>query len=237
LPADPIKSAEQALEGVPAKKQMREELRRAACGVLAGVDQDCVPDCSPAIRERIVRMAALLATARTYVERSRDHRIVSVPESEGPARIAQQLFKIGQGLALINRRKQIDECDLRILARVTLDSVPIVRRNLLKVLAKYPANKRPLTKAFIDQLGMSQSAVHGHLEELCILKVCDKKDEPGNKKSFRLTKEFRELVASVELGTVGTALPVPKREIASKGLKAGLFRKSAPNRAVPTVPK
>ena len=202
--ADPLKSAERALEGVPAKKQMREELSRAACGVLAGVDQDCVPVCTDAIRKRIVKMAALLATSRTYVERTRDHRIETMPEPEGPARIAQQLFKIGLGLALINRRTEIIYCDLRILARVTLDSMPLVRRKFLEVLAKCPAGKRLLTSAFITALGVSQPVVHEKLEELCLLKICNRQQEPANRVSYWLTKDFRELVEAVDLGTVGT---------------------------------
>jgi hypothetical protein len=208
LPADALKSARRALEGAPIKKQLRAELRQAACGVLAGVDHDCVPDCSEEVREKIVRMAAMLAQARAFVERSHDHKIEFAPEPEGPARIAQQLFKLGQGLALINCRKEVDETDLGILARVAVDSMPLARKKILAVLVN--AEGRVLTKAFVGRLGLSQSAVHEQLEELCLLGISDKHQRKcdaalvaaaGAQNSYGLTAEFKRLIEGIDFGT------------------------------------
>jgi hypothetical protein len=173
--------------------------------VLAGVDQDCVPECAEALKGRIVQLAALLATARTYVERGRDHTVERLPEPEGPSRIALQLFKLGQGLALINRRNEVTAADLPVLTRVALDSMPLIRRKVLGVLVECSRKKRrPFTGAFVEALGLSQSAVHERLEDLCLLKVCDKRPEPGNKVSYGLTREFGRLIAGVGFGTPGT---------------------------------
>lgn len=236
---DALKSARQALEGAPVKDRLRVELKQAACGVLAGIDQDCVPDCSDAIRERIVRLSAMLARARTFVERSHDHQVSYLPEPEGPARIAQQLFKLGQGLALINQRPAINESDLVILNRVALDSMPLARKKLLAVFAGC-RRRRVLTQTFITALGLSQSAVHEELEDLCLLRICDKQLEQAQtppQNSYALTEDFRTLTEGIDFGTVGTARsgaemrnskPVqgPSKPISQIG----------GNRAVPTVP-
>jgi hypothetical protein len=203
---DPFESAMKALERANEKEYMRKELARTACGVLAGVDQDCVPDCPRDIKEKIVKLAALLATVRTYVERDRDHKVNNLPEPEGPSRIAQQLHKLGQGLVLINRRTEIGEADLPILTRVVLDSMPSIRRKLLGVLAwDLRQRKRPFTATFMQRTGLSQSAVHEQLENLCLLGVCDKKDHSGGpfgttKNSYGLTGQFRTLIAGVDFG-------------------------------------
>ena len=196
--ADPLESAMKALEEANEKKHLRDELSRAACGVLAGVDMDCVPACSQSIKDRIVRLAASLARARTHIERNRQHQVQQLPEPERPPRIAQQLHKLGQGLALINRRAEITEADLPILNRVTLDSMPLLRRKLLEVLVRVPKGGRQYTTSFMTHTGLSQPSVREHLEELCLLKICDVRMEPGNKSSYALTKQFRELVAGVD---------------------------------------
>lgn len=188
---DPMKSALRAMSGVSEKKRMREELRKAACGVLASVDLDAVPRCSEALQQRIARLATMLARARTYVERSRDHELLNVPESEGTTRIVQQLFKLAQGLALIDGRDQIIEGDLTILARVALDSMPLIRRKLIDVLMQCPRSRRTYTKRFKETLGMSQSVIQQRLDELVMLGICDKKKvTKGNRMTYRMTNEF-----------------------------------------------
>jgi hypothetical protein len=212
--ADPQESATKALDEANEKKHMREELSRAACGVLAGVDQDCVPTCSSTIKQRIVKLAALLAKARTHVQRDRDHKVEEVAEPEGPSRIALQLFKLGQGLALIKRRAEITEADLPILGRVALDSMPLARRRLLAVLARFGPGKRILTVSF-EHLGWSKSAVRERLEDLCLLGICDKREEPKRqgetqaKVSYMLTAEFRSLLEGVDFGDAPRAAPAP----------------------------
>jgi hypothetical protein len=208
--ADPLLSAERALEGAPVKGKIRAELRAAACGVLAGVDYDCIPYCSSALKAKLVRLAAMLAKARTFVERSRDHAVEIVPESEGPARIVQQLFKLGQGMALINRRRELNDADMNILRRIALDSILSKRRKFLDLLIGAQAGIK--TEAFIEGTGLGQSAVHEALEDLCLLKIAKKEtvqvtvriggtEGQTETNEYRLTDEFRELVEGSGIGS------------------------------------
>jgi hypothetical protein len=217
--AEPQESGMKALDGANQKKRVRDDLRRAACGVLAGVNQDCVPECSEPLKHRIVRLARLLATMRTHIER--DHKtkeIVNVPEPEGPSRIAQQLLKLGQGLALINRRTEITPADLTILARVALDSMPQRRRQLLVAFAMFFAdrpNRWWTSPDFANHVDMGQTAIEYHTQDLCRLGVCDERYSGGHH-LCKLNREFAELIGGVDLsipqglrsaGTSGTREP------------------------------
>jgi hypothetical protein len=171
VPPDPQASAKRALDGAPRKNEMRAELRRVACGVLAGIDQDTVPTCDEERQEIIIRLATILAQVRTFVERDRNHHVEYAPEPEGPARIAQQLQKLGQGLALINGRTMIDDDDIAVLIRVTFDSMPPKRCKVLDLLARVTSAS---TKQLEAELSLSQSAVHEIMEDFCMLHVCTK---------------------------------------------------------------
>jgi putative DNA primase/helicase len=200
---DPIKSATLALQKANEKEHMRKELARVACGVLAGVDQDCMPECPQEIREKIVRLATLLATLRTYVERDGNHKILAIPQPEGPSRIALQLYKLGQGLALINHRAEITPADLSILTRVALDSMPPMRRKAFDLLVRSFRNKeRAATTDFMKHMGLSQGTVHEQLDNLCLLGVCNKETKM-NRSNYWLAGEIRQLVAGLDLSGGG----------------------------------
>jgi hypothetical protein len=168
-PADPFASAEKALESATRKTEVRADLRRAACGVLSGIDQDAVPTCDEERKQIIIRLAVILAKARTFVERDHDHRIEYQPEAEGPSRIVQQLLKLAQGLALISGRVVIDDDDVAILVRVTFDSMPPKRRKVLDKLARVTsATGNELGAA----LGLGESATQETMSDLIILGIC-----------------------------------------------------------------
>lgn len=169
-PADPIKSAGKALDGATRKTEVRAALRRAACGVLSGIDHDIVPTCDEERKQIIIRLAVILAKARTFVERDHDHKIEYQPEPEGPSRIAQQLFKLGQGLALINGRAVIGDDDIAVLVRVTFDSMPPKRRKVLEKLASVDsATATQLGTA----LGLGESATQEAMGDLIMLRICE----------------------------------------------------------------
>ncbi len=136
-PVDPLKVAKVALTGVTKKQQMRAELKRAAHGVLVSVDHECVPIAKRSIRDGITRLAVMLAKSRTFIERD-NHTVIGSPEPEGPARIAQQLHKLGQGLALIHGRSEITKVEVQILTKVALDSMPLIRLQLISRMLQQP---------------------------------------------------------------------------------------------------
>jgi hypothetical protein len=197
VPPEPIASALKALDGASNKDYMRSELARVACGVLIGVDQDCVPECPQEVKERIAHLATLLATMRTHVQRDGNHHVTMLPEPEGTPRIAQQLHKLGQGLALVNRRTEVTKADLGVITRVVLDSMPLIRREILRMLVRHRfAKPKPLTAVFETATGLGESAVREHLGNLQLLGVCVPRTQVVGT-SWELSKRFLRLTGGL----------------------------------------
>jgi hypothetical protein len=195
-PADPFASAEKALESATRKTEVRADLRRAACGVLSGIDQDAVPTCDEDRKQTIIRLAVILAKARTFVERDHDHKVEYQPEPEGPSRIAQQLFKLGQGLALISGRAVIDDDDIAILVRVTFDSMPPKRRKVLEKLARDTSATTEELEAALD---LCESATQEAMVDLIMLGVCKQevpRRSPDAAKPSGLAAQIAAVMAS-----------------------------------------
>jgi hypothetical protein len=69
------------------------------------------------------------------------------------------------------------------------------------VLVEFNRKKlRPYTDTIIKRTGLSQAVVHERLEDLCLLKICDKKPHAGDKNSYGLTQEFQKLIEGVDFG-------------------------------------
>jgi hypothetical protein len=137
--------------------------------VLSGIDPDAVPTCDNDRKLIIIRLAMILARARTFVERDHDHTVEYQPEAEGPSRIVQQLLKLAQGLALINGRVAIDDHDVEVLGRVTYDSMPPKRR---KILEMFERAKSATGKQLEEALGLGQSATQEAMSDLIMLGIC-----------------------------------------------------------------
>lgn len=132
-----------------------------------------MPTCDEERKRIIIRLAVILAKARTFVERDHDHKIEYQPEAEGPSRIAQQLFKLAQGLALISKRAVIDDDDVAILVRVTFDSMPPKRRKVLEALARVTSATAKKLEAV---LGLGESATQEAMSDLIMLGICKTED-------------------------------------------------------------
>jgi Bifunctional DNA primase/polymerase, N-terminal/Primase C terminal 1 (PriCT-1) len=115
--------------------QMRQELADAVAALFAGERREPRP-LDDAERRELVGLAALVARARSPVERDRHTREVElVPGAEGPARLAVTLERLVAGLDALGCRRDLA---LRVVRRVGLDSMPALRRQLLEQLCASP---------------------------------------------------------------------------------------------------
>jgi hypothetical protein len=115
--------------------QMRQELADAVAGLFAGERRSPRP-LDDAERRELVGLAALVARARSPVERDRHTREVElVPGAEGPARLAVTLERLLAGLDALGCKRDLA---LRVVRRVGLDSMPALRRQLLEQLCISP---------------------------------------------------------------------------------------------------
>jgi hypothetical protein len=89
-------------------------------------------------RRELVGLAALVARARSPVERDRRTREVElVPGAEGPALLAVTLERLLAGLDALGCER---ERALEMIRRVALDSMPAIRRQLLEQLCASPGS-------------------------------------------------------------------------------------------------
>jgi hypothetical protein len=132
LPEAPEEQAERALDHSGALEQkMRQELAEAVAGLFTADRREPRP-LSPDERKELVGLAALVARARSPVERDRRTREVElIPGAEGPARLAVTLERLLAGLDTLGCERTLA---LRVLRRVALDSMPALRRQLLEQL-------------------------------------------------------------------------------------------------------
>ena len=140
---------------------MRDELATAVAALFAGRHEDPQP-LSDEERQELVRLAGLIARARSAVERDRATReIEQVPGAEGPARLALTFERLLAGLDTLNADRELA---WRIVRRVALDCIPALRRQLLEHLNEHAPPQA--TKAIAETLDLPTNTVRRALEDL-----------------------------------------------------------------------
>jgi hypothetical protein len=121
--------ARRGLANVGHETPMRKALGMAVDTLLSLVDASTSRWDAPAV-ERLVQIAALAARCRSPVERDSYGRdIVLIPPAEAPARLAQGLMRILNGLRAIGVN---DNASWHLVAKCALDSMPAVRLTVLE---------------------------------------------------------------------------------------------------------
>lgn len=93
----------------------------------------------PAAQDGVAHLASLTARGRTPVSRDSYSRVLrSVPEPEGPARLAQQQRKLLIGLCAARSCSVPGSPELEVLAKVARDSIPALRFLVLSALTVGP---------------------------------------------------------------------------------------------------
>jgi predicted DNA-binding protein YlxM (UPF0122 family) len=119
---------EQAVENNPRLAEIRIEMAGAVRALMNTCKGISAPELSETERGLIVDWADLTALLRSPVGRDRYHRVVLNPEPEVGTDIAQGFQRIAKALKLLGG----DEGDVALcIARLSRDSIPIARRELL----------------------------------------------------------------------------------------------------------
>jgi hypothetical protein len=143
----------------------RAEIQAAVKQFLEGVVRS-TPEVGDGMIERIVHLANVLSTARTYVHRNKNDELLCPVAPELGARVGKQLVRIGQGLALVRGRSEVGDEEFAVMRRIALDSLPSNRRRLLAEL--WACREEPLTvDGYADQIaGVSKTTVRRELHNL-----------------------------------------------------------------------
>jgi len=107
------------------------DLRDAVHQLFEGIGE-ADPKVSGQDSQRIAALAEFTVLSRTHVPRSNYNKgIVYIPRPEAPTRLAQQLAQLAKGSALIGGRVEVNDEDMAIVKRVSLDCISATRRKLL----------------------------------------------------------------------------------------------------------
>lgn len=177
--------AKRALQQAGSEAEMRRELSAAVAGLFAHLDLSVAP--TPLCREdqdRVVTLASLAARARSAVDRdSYKREIEQIPAPEAPARLAKVLSRLFIGLLVLG----VDRAEAwQVITAIALDSIPALRRLLLRQLAL--ADGWTETSVVAAQCGYPTTTTRRSLEDLNVHKlVVRRSDGNGKADQWRLT--------------------------------------------------
>jgi hypothetical protein len=179
----------------------RSEIQAAVKQFLEGVGRT-TPEVGEAMIERILHLADVLSTCRTYVRRNKNDELICPAAPELAARVGKQLVRIGQGLALVRGRTEVGDEEFEVVRRIALDSLPSNRRRLLASLWRCRKQPLPVDRYAAHVAGLSKTTVRRELSNLaelgavsgCVRKVVHFQN--GHKFEteqyvYELSKDFR----------------------------------------------
>lgn len=168
---NPKEQARRRLANRGREQEMRADLAEAAATILVNVDPDA-PTAAPTPTdiERIVAWSHFAVWARTGVERDGySHDVMLMPSREAPGRLAGVLGAMHTGLAAIG--VPVDDA-WEILTKLALDSIPDLRRRLLRQLRL--ASDGLYTADLVALTGIPKTTAERTLEDLALLDIVDR---------------------------------------------------------------
>lgn len=152
-----------------------------------------LPPVEEELRFSIMNLANFLTKARTATKRDFQGKLIQVMWAEGPTRANGQLQMMAQTFQWMNDGKTTDKHKL-FLYKISLDSIPKLRRIALNVLSTYDF---VTTKGFAQHLGYPSKTAREWLEDLNVLGVCDRSvGEAKNTTAdtWKIKDKYRELI-------------------------------------------
>lgn len=157
-----LASGRQSLANIGSEITMREELRAAFGGVIAGMATDGV-HLTEDESEALLALANIVTAARTGVERDRQGNVVDAHAFEAPTRLVKYLGQVVRGGVAIG----MDRPDaLRLAVRIAHDCVPPLRMAALAAVTANPGNSTTELARVMDK---PRSSVDRALQELHLL--------------------------------------------------------------------
>lgn len=169
-----------------------------------------LPEVPKSILEKITALAILGSRLRTQIDREKYdsmHHMQILPESEEGIRLAKQLKKLAQMLAMVAWKETVDERDLKIVKEVVLSSPhPFVTSTFQ---AFQSLNGQPKTRiALSERSGLPSTTLSRVIKDLALMNVVEctekggkPKGEIGGKTSdnWKLTEEISEFCVKSEV--------------------------------------
>jgi hypothetical protein len=197
---DREQSARKSLDNAKIEPRMRAALAGAVQSFLAGLPTT-PPDVPDEAIKRLVNLANFVTRCRSGVVRDRYRRELEyVPEPEMPARFVKQLFELLRGVALVLGHQEATTEDMDRVARVALDSIPAVRRVVLRAVATHREVDESLkTTQVIQAVQYASATVRRALEDLQALGILEVvKGGPGKPDAWRPYDEWKPVLDTLK---------------------------------------
>jgi len=185
--------ARQSLRNANKVESIRKPLQQSVKQFIDSIPRNVVPMVDEEMEDRILDLADLLSTCRTYVHRERNDEMPFLPLPELASRVAKQLLRIGQGAALVRGKDHVTHAEFEeIMKRIALDSLPTNRRHLIKALWDHRDSSEPV-ETFEKATGLAKTTTRRGITDLRALGVVTevKRREAG--KSNKTTRSYYQL--------------------------------------------
>lgn len=134
---DPEKTTAKSIQNMGKEPEMRFELQNAVTYYLQTLDTENIPETTPEQINQIASIAQLTALCRSHVycDYYRGQIVTIEPtESEIPTRLVKQLRKLAIMLAIVRKKKQVTDEEMKSVVRVAYDTGHPERMSIIKVL-------------------------------------------------------------------------------------------------------
>lgn len=152
------------------------------------------------IKLQMIKMANFATQARSPVTMDKkDPTVVAfVGDREQPARMAMMLANIATALMIIENEDELTDFSASILYKTALDSIPVERRMVLRVLAEF---REANTKALAQRLHYDTVIVRSWCNQLNSLKMLERISGgkgKGTSDTWRLKDEYKSTMCKYE---------------------------------------
>jgi Domain of unknown function (DUF3854) len=168
--------ADSALRVIGRESEMRDELKKLAAGVIAGVDAGVQVELDVKEQRALIEAADLVTRCRTAVERDYQSNPVMAHAPEAPTRFVKQLAQVMRGAIAIGHTRI---GALRLALRVARDSMPPLRLQIVNHLAQ---ESQQTTTDVRRALQKPHNTVDRELQAMQLLGVvtCDEEQQFGD---------------------------------------------------------
>lgn len=202
---DQIKAA---MDDVGFEDQMIAEIQIAATRFLAR--KVYIPEVPDWVKKRIIALSQLTSILRAVVEREQfgDRQVLYIPSPEIGTRLAKQLLKLVQFLALVEGHKKVEYEDYKMIERTAADTS---RKMYLRILQSIQGCGGSATISQIAQkMRLNWHVIYRQIEDLYMLRVVIAIPGKG-KKRWEIEKRVKELLVRSKVGEKPVKLMCKRR--------------------------
>jgi uncharacterized protein YbdZ (MbtH family) len=191
------------LNNIGHEDSMRHELQQAGSRWLANLKPlGSIPEISDSMKMRLVHLAKFAARLRGVVERDKfSGSVMYKPSSEVGTRLAKQMAKLGQGIAMFLEKRTLDEEVYHLIRRVALDTVPDRVEDIVRAVWDMTQSDDELTCKTVDvciKTRLPQATIFRCLQDMNLLRLVENSAEKGNS-LWRLSKKLMTHIREAKL--------------------------------------